>query len=396
MDQDQPKHHYVPVAVRMGTDENAIMPTAIARDDEKGTASFGIKRLQGPFWGKAWKNEATESSQLRPDYSSTTQTDAADHIDLWPKEKWPYIIPYTVTRLDFLSQLSAGLTGCHWLSSGTNRSSIRDPRFIPNDFGSFAPERLMASVSLSGNCKELDSVAEAVSRLNQSRQWRNPAHMPLWVASSTVFLSLLGQAQAIPSPAGSSTITEGSTSSWTLLAALVLAKTLIVDIVGTEKLALAMFGFSLSWPIVKTDPRSPIALLYSVYLASLIATGTYGHSAFSTYSDPHLPLLWTILLATMISALTLLSSQEGMQAALVFLPVTLSLCTYVIASFNTISTYVGGGLGAFSRIARHIVEGSCHTLGATMIRLGQNWSRTRRDERVDLEEGVRSTASTQS
>ena len=77
----------MPAAVRIMAFENTTILVAIAHENRMSTVRCGIKGRQCLFWDKVRKTEATASSQSKPDYLSTTRTDAPDLIGLWLEEK---------------------------------------------------------------------------------------------------------------------------------------------------------------------------------------------------------------------------------------------------------------------------------------------------------------------
>jgi hypothetical protein len=168
----------------------------------------------------------------------------------------------------------------------------------------------------------------------------------------------------------------GPTISWILLASLAFIKFLVLDVLGVEYLSLAMFGFALCWPIVKTDSRSSTTLLYTVYLGSLISTLLYGYAAFMTHNNPRMSLFWAISLATVALLIVLMSTQDGMQVGLAILPIVLSLSVFMVANFVIIRQYIESCVVAARNLLIRSFESCLHATGACFIGLGRRWCRT--------------------
>ncbi|KAL5400589.1 hypothetical protein PMIN03_012250 [Paraphaeosphaeria minitans] len=92
-----------------------------------------------------------------------------------------------------------------------------------------------------------------------------------------------------------------------------------------------MAALSLSWPIVKTDSRSPMPLLYGVYLAHLATTAAYSYASFRDDRDPRRSLFLSVLLCSLASMSILFWSPTGMESLLTFLPPVESLAVFIVA-----------------------------------------------------------------
>jgi hypothetical protein len=196
------------------------------------------------------------------------------------------------------------------------------------------------------------------------------------IVALMTFLSFCNPAYAVgdTDPPGHAT---GPATSWIPLGVLALClwSASILDRLGAKYLSLAMFTLSLSWPIVRTDPRSPTGLLYAVYLGAIASTVAYGHVAFSTHENRHMSVLCSILLASACSFIILLASQDGLQVMLTTLPFVISLSFFIIANWAVITTYLKNALDSLWLKFRNLTEAAFHCIGEFLTRVGRRWQR---------------------
>lgn len=229
-------------------------------------------------------------------------------------------------------------------------------------------------------------------RISKRRIRASPSWSTIFLVAPIFFLSFCSPVQALGhtgQPLDGITVPTGP---WILSTLMACWQTLVFEILGVKYLSLLMFALSLLWPVTKTDPRSSTGLLYSVYLGSFTATAGYGYVALSKRLNRHIYVLGTILLSTAEGLAILFASQDGMQALLTFLPITISVTVFMVANITVVKTIINGcGRGLWQWI-QACAAPLLYLIGTFLRGLGERWQHRRYSPGNDLEQGSRQTA----
>ncbi|KAF2445419.1 hypothetical protein P171DRAFT_265413 [Karstenula rhodostoma CBS 690.94] len=138
-----------------------------------------------------------------------------------------------------------------------------------------------------------------------------------------------------------------------------------------------MGALSLSWPIIKTNSRSSVPLIYGVYLAHLVTTATYSYVSFRDHHEPRRPLLLSVLLCAGTSLLILFWSPTGAESLLTFLPPVLSLSVFIVANASLIGSMLRSLVECIWQRLCHLVRYCFDCLGGGVQSVGQLLQRAR-------------------
>lgn len=125
-------------------------------------------------------------------------------------------------------------------------------------------------------------------------------------------------------------------------------------------LSLVTATSALLYPVLSRDSRIPILLLYFTYITSLLMIAAYGYISFSSYKDPRLATI-TAVLSAMGCSVIFSTSADGSESVLTFLPLVLSLSTYLVANLP----------GMWISVWTDVVKRWLDAIGAFLERIGQ-------------------------